>query len=131
MYVHTWKISSYFEFFPSKSYISDHSESIDMKKNCLCLQKTGVCRTGGRGSESFGHVLSQLLGFFDALPKLFSLWSVFCLSKKTSTFHWSPARVMYGLKYEIECTELDLIIQDSSYRFHAIPKNAGLVTLET
>ena len=53
--------SSYFDFFPSKSYGLDHSESIDMhyayrktiKKTphlVWCPQNTGLCRTGEQPS---------------------------------------------------------------------------------
>ena len=62
------RISGYFEFFLSKSYVLNHSESIDMHieklflRNlffCRFLQKADCCPTGGGGgggSERYGHV---------------------------------------------------------------------------
>ena len=59
------RISSYFDFFPYKSYVLEHSESIDMhirkknknKKKCRCPQKKP---SGGGG----GYVRNYLVFFY-------------------------------------------------------------------
>ena len=77
------RLSSYFDLFPSKSYVLDHSESIDkfiskmyLKKKlifCQCLQKNRVLPYGRGGGQTVTD-MSATIRFFLRLPfKAFTL----------------------------------------------------------